>query len=106
MEDQKTKEKRTPRLDRIVLDATTLAVVAKVQSQIEAVFNGLVKLTNKDVVNYLVQCRTSELSGQELDVLRQTHFDEVKAAKWAVERLQAARSNMLQSGIAAWESSS
>ncbi len=92
MEDQKIeKKKRQFNPDRIVLEAKSVELVKKISAQIELAFNGVIKLTNKEIANFLIQARSTELTANELRQMRELHFDEVRAAMWAVQKLKVAR---------------
>lgn len=92
MEEQKVeRKKRQFNPDRIVLEAKSVESVKKISAQIEMAFNGVIKLTNKEIANFLIQSRSAELTATELRQLRELHFDEVRAAMWAVQKLKVAR---------------
>ena len=93
MENNEVKPKRQRKInpDRIVLEQDTLAVIKKVTEQIENTFGGVVKLTNKEIANFLIQSRNDELSAPELSAIKDKFFDDVRAAQWAVNRLKAAK---------------
>lgn len=87
----KPKRKRQINPDRIVLEQDTLAVVKRIANQIEKGFGGVIKLTNKEIANFLIQSRGDELSAAELTAIKDRYFDDVRAAQWAVNRLKMAK---------------
>ena len=86
------KKKRQFNPDRIVLEAKSVDFIKRLQSQIEEVFSGVIKLSNKEITNFLLQQRTEVLTQVELDSIRQEHFDDVRAAQWALKKLKNAKS--------------
>ncbi len=87
----KPRKKRQINPDRIVLSKESLNVVAILATQIEAAFGGVIRLGGKDIVNFLVQARCEEFTKEELEQIREKHFDEVRAAQWALARLNQAK---------------
>ncbi|MGE4133304.1 MAG: hypothetical protein AB7F86_16795 [Bdellovibrionales bacterium] len=87
----KPKRKRKPITDRIVLNQASMETVANVVGQIEQAFGGLVKLGTKDVVNYLLQSRSSALTASDLNQIRAQFFDEIRAAQWALRQVKEAK---------------
>lgn len=85
------KRKRKAITDRIVLNQASLEAIARVMDQVDQAFGGLVKLGTKDVVNYLVQNRSSTLSTSDLNQIRAQFFDEVRAAQWALKQVKGAK---------------
>lgn len=87
----KPKRKRKPITDRIVLNQASMEAVASMIDQVDQAFGGLVKLGTKDVVNYLVQNRSSTLTTSDLNHIRAQFFDEVRAAQWALKQVKEAK---------------
>jgi hypothetical protein len=93
MENQENKgKKRQKHPDRIVLDKESVEVVESISAQINKAFGGMVKLSNKELTNFLVQSRSEKLSSSELKEIKDKYFDDVRAAQWAVQRLKQAKS--------------
>lgn len=90
-EEQKPKRKRQANPDRIVLSKVALDNLAKLEAQIEKAFGGMVRLKNKDLTNFLLEVRFSELTSSELKMIRERYFDEVKAATLALQKLKQAK---------------
>ena len=93
MEDNEVKQKRKRQTypDRIVLDPKSMDAIKTFANQLEEVFNGIVTLTSKDIANFILQNRCEVFSKTELDAIRNIHYDDVRAAMIAVERLKAAK---------------
>lgn len=93
MELEKQKPKRTRQIhtDRIVLDADSMEVILAHSRKIDATFGGVVKLTSKQIVNFLLQNRPADFSAGELSKLKDEFFDDIQAAEWAIQRLKAAK---------------
>lgn len=90
--EEQPKKKRQINPDRIVLDGASVALIKSMQDQIENAFGGLVKLTVKEVANFVLQQRATEpLMLSELAAIRAKYFDDVQAAQWALQRLKAAK---------------
>lgn len=103
-------KKRQFNPDRIVLEKETVESVSKLSLQIKEVFGGMIKLSNKEISNFLIQQRSDLLSQSELKEIKDRYFDDVRAAQWAVQKLKEAKSggeslslnevlNMLQSPL-------
>lgn len=73
------------KVDRVVLDIKSIAVVQKIADQIHSTLGDLVQLSQKDVVNFLIQERSLELSTTEIDKIKSDHFDIVRALKRATQ---------------------
>jgi hypothetical protein len=93
MESTETKiiKKRQINPDRIVLEGKSLEFVRRVADQIEQSFGGIIKLTNKEIANFLLQSRSDLLSAAELKAVKDKYFDDVRAAQWAVQKLKVAK---------------
>lgn len=89
--DVKPKRKRQANPDRIVLDTVAVAFVKTVAAQLEEVFGGVIKLTTKEIANFILQSRTEALSTSELKEIRDKHFDDVKALQWATQKVKEAK---------------
>lgn len=87
----KEKKKRQINPDRIVLEVESVALAKRINDQINDVFGGVIKLTHKEIANFLLQQRSELLSQSELKAIKDKHFDDVRAAQWAVQKLKAAK---------------
>lgn len=93
MEVQEQKPKRTRRInaDRIVLDGSSVDFIKSVGTQIEGAFGGIIKLTYKEIANFVLQSRAELLTSGELVKVKEKYFDEVRAAQWALQKLKEAK---------------
>ena len=82
---------RRPNPDRIVIDPETVAIVNSISAQLTETFNGMVNLRMKEIVNFVLQQRGHLLNKGELRLIRKKYFDDVRAAQWALEKLQEAK---------------
>lgn len=89
--EQKPKRKRQANPDRISLSKVALENLAKLESQVEKAFGGMVRLKNKELTNFLLEVRFSDLTNGELRLIRERYFDEVRAATLALQRLKQAK---------------
>lgn len=86
MESVSLENKQQPqKVDRVVLDIESIAAVQKVADQIQSALGDLVQLSQKDVVNFLIQERSFELTPAEIDKIKNEHFDIVRALKRATQ---------------------
>ena len=77
--------------DRIVLDEETMTVAKRIAHQLDEAFSGIVKLKTKEIINFILQSRSHLFDKSELKAIREKHFDDVRAAQWALEQLQLAK---------------
>ncbi len=89
--EQKQKRKRQINPDRIVLEPSSVEFVKTVAAQIEESFGGIIKLTHKEIANFILQSRTEPLNSSELAAVKDKYFDDVQAAQWALQKLKAAK---------------
>lgn len=85
------KKKRLFNPDRIVLNAESVTVLGRLREQINLAFGGMIKLSNKDLANFLIQQRSSALSEQEVLNVKSEFFDDVTAAQWVLKKLKDAK---------------
>ncbi len=86
-------KKRFRHPDRVILSAEAIEVLKKHNFQIHDEFQGTVRLTYAQLVNFLILHRCDGLSIDEFTRLRETYFDEIKVLQWAVSKLKTARAN-------------
>lgn len=91
-----TLEKQIQKVDRVVLDAESIAVIQKISDQIQNALGDLVQLSQKDVVNFLIQERSSELTVTEINKIKNDHFDIVRALKRATQEAIKAKQDGLE----------
>lgn len=89
--EQKPKRKRQINPDRIVLECPSVEFVRAVAAQVEESFGGIIKLTHKEIANFVLQSRTELLTNGELAAIKDKYFDDVQAAQWALQKLKAAK---------------
>lgn len=76
-------KKESQKIDRVVLDKESVSAIQNVMDQINVKLGDLIEVSQKDVVNFLIQKRSKELSDHEIEILRTERFDMVKALKRA-----------------------
>lgn len=74
---------KTQKIDRVVLDSDSIAAIHNLQQQANHQLGDLVQISQKDIVNFILQERTFSLTEEELNKLKSAHFDLVKALKKA-----------------------
>ncbi len=89
--EQKPKRKRQINPDRIVLESESLSFINSIGAQIAEIFSGMVKLTNREIVNFILQTRAELLTRKELRQLKNKYIDEERAAKLALEKVKAGK---------------
>lgn len=81
------------KIDRVVLDSASIKIVDEMMKQIESRWSDLVHVSQKDIVNFLVQNRSQKLSEQEIDQIRLEKYDIVRVLKRATtEAIKAKQS--------------
>lgn len=88
----KQRRKRQAHTDRILLDNESLEIVKRIADQVSGAFSGILKLTSKDIANFLLVKRSGPLSNSELNEIKNTFFNDLQAAQWAVDKLKEAKS--------------
>src|SRR5579872_4674889 len=91
MEEVKIKRPKKTNPDRVMLDSEVVGLIKRMQEQIETEFSGVLRLTNKDLTNFILKERKDLLSRDELSRIRLEFFDEVRAARWTYERIKKAK---------------
>lgn len=83
----------TQKIDRVVLDSASIKIVEEMIEQIESRWGDLVNVSQKDIVNFLLQKRSIRLTEQEIDLIRLEKFDIVRVLKRATtEAIRAKQS--------------
>lgn len=88
-ENTKPVKKENP--DRIVLDRKSVEFLSQISTQVEDAFGGLIKLTQKELANFVLQNRAQSLTQAELKAIKDQYFDDVRAAQWALQKLKTAK---------------
>lgn len=86
-------KKKSQKIDRVVLDSDSVAAVHKLQQQVNHQLGDLVQISQKDIVNFILQERAFSLTEEELNKLKSAHFDLVKALKKATLEVIKAKQN-------------
>ena len=86
-------ENKSQKIDRVVLDAKSIAIVQTISNQVQADLGDLVQLSQKDVVNFLIQERSAALTENEISKIKTEHFDIVRALKRATQEAIKAKQN-------------
>lgn len=73
----------TQKLDRVVLDAISIKVLNQMMVQLNEKLGDLVQVSQKDLVNFLIQNRAKELSTKEIEMIRIEKYDIVRVLKLA-----------------------
>lgn len=73
------------KVDRVVLDSNSIAVIQKLSDQVQSALGDLVQISQKDIVNFLIQERSNELTDSEISKIKSEHFDIVRALKRATQ---------------------
>lgn len=76
---------QSQKVDRVVLDSDTIIVIQKFTDQINKEMGDLVQISQKDIVNFLIQERSSALTELEIGKIKNEHFDIVRALKRATQ---------------------
>jgi cobalamin biosynthesis Mg chelatase CobN len=81
------------KIERVILDSQSVAVVKAVSDQISLELGDLVQVTQKLVSNFLIRKRSQPLSKQEMSEFLSENYDLVKALKHATNEVIKARQN-------------
>jgi hypothetical protein len=88
---QKTLVSPVVKIDRVVLDVQTTEVLKVISSQAQKALGDLIEVSQKEIINFILQERSHPLSEIELKKLREQNFDMVKALQHATERAKKAK---------------
>jgi hypothetical protein len=89
MEDKKTIKK----VDRIILDPETVAVLNDMIHQVQNELGELINVNTKVIANFILQKRLNPLSKDELNQLKNENHDIIKALKKATQEAIRSRQN-------------
>lgn len=94
MESVKLKsEIESQKIERIILDSSTVAVIKTISDQINLELGDLVQVTQKCVANFVIRKRSQALTAQEMSVFLSENYDIVKALKHATQEAIRAKQN-------------
>jgi hypothetical protein len=86
-------KKKAQKIDRVVLDLESIEAVQPLHQQVNEQLGDLVQISQKDIVNFILQERGFLLSEDELSKLKSKHFDLVKALRKATSEVIKAKQN-------------
>jgi hypothetical protein len=86
-------ENETQKIERIILDSATVAVIKNISDQINLELGDLVQVTQKSVANFVIRKRLQLLSAQEMSEFLSENYDLVKALKHATQEAIKAKQN-------------
>ena len=91
--DLKTSELKfeTQKVDRVILEKESLEILISMLNQIRDSVGDLISVSQKDLVNFLIQKRKSNLSQQEIRMISEDNYDLVRALKRATSEVIRAR---------------
>gem|GEM_PF-5793801 len=87
----------TQKIDRVILEKGSLEILNSMLNQIRDSVGDLVAVSQKDLVNFLIQKRKASLSQQEIRMISEDNYDLVRALKRATS--EAIRARQLGSDI-------
>lgn len=85
MESVNVENKQSQKVDRVVLDLESVEAIQKISDQVQKELGDLVQISQKDIVNFLIQERSSDLTAIEIAKIKTEHFDIVRALKRATQ---------------------
>lgn len=85
------------KIDRVILEKGSLVILNSMLNQIRESVGDLVAVSQKDLVNFLIQKRKVSLSQQEIKMISEDNYDLVRALKRATS--EAIRARQLGSEI-------
>ncbi len=94
MESVKLKtEIESQKIERIILDSSTVASIKTISDQINLELGDLVQVTQKCVANFVIRKRSQALTEQEMSEFLSENYDIVKALKHATQEAIKAKQN-------------
>lgn len=92
MELEKNNRMRVKHPDTVTIDQKNLTKVARWMDQIESQTNG-VKVTRKDIVNWLICAHAESLSTKELSAISRLFYDEERMLLQILKNVRRAKAN-------------
>ncbi len=80
--------KKADAKDRVCLTKELTAKVDSWLNQIEVKFKGYIKVTRSDLVNYILNEKSQDLSEADFQSLQSLHYDPVKFMQWALQQVK------------------
>ncbi len=85
-------ENKDQKLDRIVLDLESTAVISEIINQVKLELGDAVCVTHKSMANFIIKNRHKVLTKQELEQFKSENYDLIKVLKRAtMEAIKAKR---------------
>jgi hypothetical protein len=81
----------TQKIDRVILEKGSLEILSSMLNQIRDSVGDLVAVSQKDLVNFLIQKRKASLSQQEIKMISEDNYDLIRALKRATSEAIRAR---------------
>jgi hypothetical protein len=91
-EKQNNSNLHSAKIDRVVLDSQSMEIVKTILIQVQQELGELIEVSQKEIVNFLLQERSQPFSEIELVKIRERNFDMVKALKHAMELAKQSKS--------------
>jgi hypothetical protein len=88
--ENETKTKREVHLDRVTLQSESIQKIDQLREHLKDHIKG-VTLSRSEIVNSIIQFHAANLSQDEIDILRNIHFDEVKYTSWVLAQIKTAK---------------
>lgn len=60
-------------------------------SELNAKFDGMIRLTKSDLANFLIRHHADQLNADEIALIETEHFDEVRWINWALAKIREAK---------------
>ncbi len=86
-------ENQAQKIERIILDSSTVSVVKTIADQISLELGDLVQVTQKSVANFIIRKRSQLLSTEEMSDFLSENYDLIKALKHATQEAIKAKHN-------------
>ncbi len=78
-------------VDRIVLRRPECERLDRWLSQLNARFDGMIRLTKSDLANFIIRLHADELSDTEVTLIESEFYDEVRWLNWALAKIRKAK---------------
>ncbi len=88
---EKRSNSSASKIDRVVLDPATMEAVKKLSDQVKNALGDLIEVTQKEVINFLLQERSQPFTELEIAKIKERNFDIVRALQHATEEARKAK---------------
>jgi len=92
IEPMKTRKKKSSRPDRVNLDQEAYEKVNGWVEQVNAKFQGIIKVSRSDIANRILKQHSDQLSASDLKAIKEDNFDDTKFALWMANELKRKKS--------------